>query len=87
MAWWAVLLAKYSAATRRTSRITADIAGQGVIVNRLVIDMSVLALRIEISGKTIRELSRRSTLFCQRCGASRGDWKTRDFRATDSGPN
>jgi hypothetical protein len=38
-----VLLAKYSAATRRINRIVADTAGHGVKANRLVIDMSVLA--------------------------------------------
>jgi hypothetical protein len=38
-----VLLARYSATTRRISRIPADTAGQGVKANRLVMDMSVLA--------------------------------------------
>jgi hypothetical protein len=43
IAWWAVFLAKYKAATSRIIRIAADIAGHGVNVNRLGIDMAVLA--------------------------------------------
>ena len=52
IAWWAVFLARYRAATSRISRIAADTAGHGVNVNRFVMDMAVLAwgVRLEYEG-------------------------------------
>jgi len=38
-----VSLAKYNAAMSRTSRVVADTIGQGVIVNKLLMDIGVLA--------------------------------------------